>query len=235
MSATSIMAEEAAHRRLIRTHACLAPVPLTPELSIWQATDYAPLWEATEAWLQQQGLAPPFWAFPWAGGQAVARFILDEPHWVRGKRTLDFAAGSGLIALAAARVGASEAVAIDIDPLAIAAIRLNADANGLSVAPHLHNALAVDEGPGAPLPFRGSAAPELIVAGDICYERPFAEAALAWLRQWAAQGVVVLLGDPGRTYRPADGLQRLARFCVPVSRALEGGDEKVTDVWRVLA
>ncbi|MQP65734.1 methyltransferase [Niveispirillum sp. SYP-B3756] len=207
----------------IRSHTALAPVgPLLPDISLYQATEITPIWQATEDWLERQGVPPPFWAFPWAGGQAVARLILDQPDLVAGRHVLDFAAGSGLIAIAALQAGAAAVRAVEIDPFAVDATYLNAAANGVTVTADVANIIGQDL-PGI----------EIVLAGDICYERPFAEAALGWLRRLAAGGTLVLLGDPGRAYLPAQGLEKMASYAVPTTRELEDREVRVTDVWRV--
>ncbi|MDG5495465.1 Predicted nicotinamide N-methyase [Azospirillum sp. RU38E] len=207
----------------IRSHTALAPVgPLLPDISLYQATEITPIWQATEDWLERQGVPPPFWAFPWAGGQAVARLILDQPDLVAGRHVLDFAAGSGLIAIAALQAGAAAVRAVEIDPFAVEATYLNAAANGVTVTADVANIIGQDL-PGI----------DIVLAGDICYERPFAEAALGWLRRLAAGGTLVLLGDPGRAYLPAQGLEKMASYAVPTTRELEDREVRVTDVWRV--
>jgi predicted nicotinamide N-methyase len=207
----------------IRSHTALAPAgPLLPNISLYQATEITPIWQATEDWLERQGVPPPFWAFPWAGGQAVARLILDQPDLVAGRHVLDFAAGSGLIAIAAMQAGAASVRAVEIDPFAVDATYLNAVANGVTVTADVANIIGQDL-PGI----------DIVLAGDICYERPFAEAALGWLRRLAAAGTTVLLGDPGRAYLPAQGLEKMASYAVPTTRELEDREVRVTDVWRV--
>lgn len=207
----------------VRAHTAPTAPPLLPELRLHTATAVTPLWQATEDWLERQGLGPPFWAFPWAGGQAVARHVLDDPGLVRGRRVLDFAAGSGLIGIAAALAGAASVRAVDIDPLAEAACAANADLNGV----------ALDIGT-ADIVGEDLADVDVLLVGDVCYERPMAERVTAWLRARAAAGTLVLLGDPGRAYLPSDGLGRLAVHTVPTTRELEDREERVTTVWRVL-
>ncbi|YAA61783.1 50S ribosomal protein L11 methyltransferase [Niveispirillum fermenti] len=206
----------------IRAHTAPAPVPLRPDILLWQATEITPIWQATEEWLARNGVPPPFWAFPWAGGQAVANLIADDPSLVAGRRILDFAAGSGLIAIAAMKAGAAHATAVEIDPFAVAATRMNAELNGVAVTG------ITDDIIGRPLP-----GIDIVLAGDVCYERPFAEAALSWFRDLARAGTTVLVGDPGRAYLPAQGLDRLATYAVPTTRELEDREVRVTDVWRV--
>lgn len=197
-------------------------MPLRPDIMLWQATEITPIWHATADWLDRNGVPPPFWAFPWAGGQAVARLIGEQPALVAGKRVVDFAAGSGLIAIAAMKAGAAQVTALDIDPFAGAATGLNATLNGAAV--HVMTADVI----GQPMPDT-----DILLAGDVCYERPFAEAALAWFRDLARAGVTVLVGDPGRAYLPSQGLERIATYTVPTSRELEDREMRVTDVWRV--
>ena len=166
------------------------------------------------------GLPPPFWAFAWAGGQALARYVLDNPVLVRGKRALDFASGSGLIAIAAAKAGASEIAASDIDAFAIAAIEANSAENGAAVWPRLEDLIGADEGW------------EVVLAGDIAYEKDFADAAMDWLASLARRGATVLIGDPRRSYLPLDRLEWVTEYSVPVTRELEDSEIKQTGVFR---
>lgn len=207
----------------IRDRTALAPVPLVPEIVLYQATELAPLWRATAAELHAWDDSP-FWAFPWAGGQALARHVLDHPEVVRGKRVLDFATGSGLVAIAALRAGARAAVAFDLDPFCEAAVRLNAERNGVALPFHA----------GSPL---GSPADgfELVLAGDVFYERALAEQALAWFRDLVGRGVRVLAGDAWRTYAPERGFVELAVHEVPTSLEIEGGPFRPGRVLEILA
>ncbi len=196
----------------------LAP-PLTPEISLMLADEALPIWKKTEEELGALGLPPPFWAFAWAGGQALARYVLDNPALVSGKRALDFASGSGLIAIAAAKAGAAEVEASDIDAFAIAAIEVNAAANRASVKPRLENLIGADEGWG------------VVLAGDVAYEKDLAEAATNWLARLARRGATVLFGDPRRTYLPLDRLDCVVEYSVPVTRELEDSEIKRTGVF----
>jgi predicted nicotinamide N-methyase len=209
------------HEAFVRANTAIVSPPLVPELRLHLATEVTPLWEATEESLARSGLPPPYWAFAWAGGQALARYLLDRPATVAGRRVLDFGAGSGLVAIAAARAGA-DATAAEIDPFATAAIRLNARLNGVVVE--------VEESDVIGTPGRW----DVVLAGDMCYERPLAERLTAWLRRLAGEGVAVLLGDPGRTYFPAGGVERLQSYTVPTSRELEDRDSREGAVWRLL-
>lgn len=207
----------------IACNTILAAPSLVPEVTLHLATEVTPLWEATEATLERAGLPPPYWAFAWPGGQAVARHILDNPQLVRGKAVLDFAAGTGLVAVAAMKAGASRALAAEIDGFAVEAIRLNAAANGVAVE------TASEDLVGGPL-----AGIDVVLAGDVCYERPMAERVTGWLRAVAATGTLVILGDPGRAYVPRDGLEKLAEYPVPTSLELEDRTVRETVVWRLL-
>ena len=207
-------------RAFILENTRLQAPPHTPELSLHLADEITPIWKMTEEALVEIGLPPPFWAFAWAGGQALARYILDNPAIVSGKRVIDFASGSGLVAIAAMRAGATSVLAADIDVFCEAAIGLNAAANGVTVAFTEVDLL------NAPPP-----AADVLLAGDICYERPMAEAVMAWLGQGRAAGATVLIGDPGRTYFPKDGLVKLAEYQVPTTRELEDMAVKRTSVW----
>lgn len=207
----------------IRERTAPTPVPLVPELRLYQATEVTPLWHATAAELRDWDDSP-FWAFPWAGGQALARHLLDQPRLVRGRRVLDFASGSGLVAIAAARAGASAVLAVDIDPFCAAAIPLNADLNGVSLEVRLGD-LVGDELTGV----------DLVLAGDVFYERELAERGLAWFRGLARRGIAVLAGDPGRLYSPAGGVAELARYQVPCSVEIEQEALRTTRVLAVFA
>jgi len=205
----------------IRANTAVDAPPLVPEIRLHLATEMTPIWHATEETLAQNNLPPPYWAFPWVGGQALARYLLDRPETVRGRRVLDFGAGSGIVSIAAARSGAAEAVAAEIDRFAAAAIALNAALNGVAVAVETADVI------GAVVP------QEIILCGDVCYERPMADRLTAWLRERAAAGATVLLGDPGRTYLPKTGLEPLARYRVPTTLELEDRDMRDAVVWRM--
>lgn len=205
----------------IRAHTRLLPVPYAPEISLHVAEEATELWQKTEDELATIGLPPPFWAFAWAGGQALARYILDHPETVRGRRVLDFASGSGLVAIAAAKAGAAEVIAADIDAFAAAAIGLNAAANGVAVAVRLDDLIGLDQGW------------ETVLAGDICYERALAGQVIDWLTALSARGAQVLIGDPGRSYLPRERLAEVATYQVPVTRALEDAEIKKSSVWRL--
>jgi predicted nicotinamide N-methyase len=200
----------------------IAP-PLTPEIRLWLADEAVPIWKKTEDELGAMGLPPPFWAFAWAGGQALARYVLDHAELVKGKRVLDFASGSGLIAIAAAKAGAAEVEASDIDAFAIAAIEANSAENDVIVAPRLENVIRADDGW------------EVVLAGDIAYEKDFADAAMDWLRSLARRGASVLIGDPRRSYLPLDRLDCVIEYSVPVTRELEDSEIKRTGVFRFSA
>lgn len=204
----------------IRAHTAVASPPLVPELALHLATEITPLWQATEAWLEREGIEPPYWAFAWAGGQALARHLLDRPETVAGKRVLDFGAGSGLVALAAARAGAV-AEAAELDAMAVSVIRLNAALNGLNLSVAIGNVIGRDGGW------------DVVLAGDMFYERKLATAALPWLRGLAARGALVLLGDPGRAYLPDGGLIEIARYAVPTTRELEDREMREGRIWRL--
>jgi predicted nicotinamide N-methyase len=196
--------------------------PLVPEVMLHLASEVVPLWEATEDELAKQGLPPPFWAFAWAGGQALARYLLDYPEVVRGKRVLDFAAGSGLVGIAARLAGAASVEAADIDAFACVACRLNATANGVEIAVTGKDLV-------------GSANPgwDVVLAGDVCYEQPAAGRITTWLGQLAGEDCLVLLGDPGRTYLPRQGLERVIAYGVKTSRELEDSDLRNAVVWKM--
>jgi predicted nicotinamide N-methyase len=204
----------------VRAETRLRAVPHAPEIRLHVADEATQLWQRTEEELGSVGLPPPFWAFAWAGGQALARYVLDHPGVVRGLRVLDFASGSGLVAIAAARAGAATVAACDVDPFAIAAIRLNGLANGVAIEPLRLDLVGSDEGW------------DTVLAGDICYERDLAGRVVEWLYALNRRGATVLIGDPGRHYLPRDRLEALATYEVPVTRALEDAEIKRTSVWR---
>lgn len=210
------------HCAFIRAHTRLLPVPHAPEIILHLADEATELWQKTEDELGEMGLPPPFWAFAWAGGQALARFILDKPETVAGKSVLDFAAGSGLIGIAAMRAGARSALASDIDAFAISAIPLNAAANNVECAISASDLIGEDRGW------------DVVFAGDVFYQRDMAERIAPWLRTLARRGALVLIGDPGRAYLPRAGLEEMARYRVPVTRALEDAEIKDTRVWRFI-
>ena len=206
----------------VRAQTALVSPPLVPEIRLHLASAVTLLWRATEATLASSDVPPPYWAFAWPGGQALARYLLDNPNLVRGRSVLDFAAGSGLAGIAAVLAGAAAVTAADIDPFAGAAAALNAAVNGVAIG-----IVGAD-------PIGRPSAWDVVLAGDVCYEQPMAGRATAWLRRLAAAGTDVLLGDPGRSYRPADGLVELARYRVPTSLDLETRTECETVVWRLL-
>lgn len=203
----------------IRANTRVRPVPHAPELRLHVADEATPLWQKTEEELGEIGLPPPYWAFAWAGGQALARYILDHPSLVAGRRVLDVASGSGLVAIAAARAGAANVDACDIDAFAAAAITLNASENGVAVNVRLADLVGSDEGW------------DVVLAGDICYERETASRITGWLQALHRRGALVLIGDPGRSYLPRGDLEALATYEVPVTRDLEDRDVKRTTVW----
>lgn len=209
----------------IRKNTALDAPAMVPEFKLWLASEYVPIWQATEAWLEEQNVDPPYWAFCWPGGQAIARFLLDNPAHVRGKTVIDFAAGSGVSAMAAARAGADSVIANDIDLLSLVAARLNAETNGLTIGTSAEDWLAGAE---------AEPPADVVIAGDVCYEREMSVRALAWLRGHANAGRLVLLGDPGRNYFSAQGLEELARYDIPTSLQLENRGMRETVVWRVL-
>ncbi len=208
----------------IRANTLLHEPPLIPEIKLHLASEIVPIWQMTEEELERSGLPPPFWAFAWAGGQALSRYILDHPEVVRGKRVLDFGSGSGLIAIAAMKAGASSVLAADIDPFAAASIGLNAQMNDVSVVVTSDNLIGS--------PNRGW---DVILIGDMCYERPLAESIETWVRSLIAGGAEAFIGDPGRTYLPKTGLEKLISYAVKTTRELEDTDVRNTSVWRVLA
>lgn len=200
----------------------LVAPPHVPEIQLHLATEAHELWLKTEDELQKIGLPPPFWAFAWAGGQGLARYIIDNPKIVSGKRVVDFASGSGLVAIAAAKAGASNVVAADIDPWAATAVRLNANLNRVDVS------FVGDDLVGQ------SIDADMLLAGDVFYDRDFATLLTPWFTMLVEKGVTVLVGDPGRAYLPKERMEVCAIYEVPVTRALEDSDIKKTTVWRFI-
>jgi predicted nicotinamide N-methyase len=207
----------------IRTVTRLAPVPLAPEIRLYLAAEPIGLWQRTEQELGQAGLPPPYWAFAWAGGQALGRYLLDHPDVVAGRRVIDMASGSGLVAIAAARAGAAAVTAYDVDPLAVAAIAMNAVANEVSVT-----GICADI-----LPPEGAAFPaaDLVLVADAFYQRELAAGVMSFLDRAKASGADVLAADLGRAYLPRNRLSALAAYHVPGLAAIEDHDVRTTTIW----
>lgn len=210
-----------ARRAFILEHTRRQTPPHTPELTLHLADQITPIWRLTEEALAEIGLPPPFWAFAWAGGQALARYLLDHRETVAGKAVVDFASGSGIVAIAAAQAGATRVLAADIDPFCGEALALNAEANGVAIG--FTDTDLLEAAP--------PAWAQVILAGDICYEKPLADRVIAWLAEARAGGATVLIGDPGRSYFPRQGLLKLAEYQVPTTRELEDMEIKKTAVW----
>ena len=207
----------------VRRNTAVTTPPLVPEICLYLATEITPIWHATEETLARSALPPPFWAFAWAGGQALARYLLDHSAEVTGRSVLDFGAGSGLVAIAAAKAGATAVLAAEIDPFAAAAIAANAALNDVAIAVRTTDLLDTVEPRW-----------EVVTAGDVCYEQPTAARVTGWLRGMAARGSLVLLGDPGRAYVPSQGLLERSRYLVSTSRELEDRDCREAVIWQVL-
>lgn len=207
----------------ILAHTAVTSPPACPEMRLHLASEVTPLWEATEAYLEQHNIPPPYWAFPWVGGQALARYILDNPKLVAGKAVLDFASGSGLVGIAAKLAGAATVLATDIDEVALAAIALNARINKVEIIATSRDVLDSEECPW-----------DLIVAGDVCYEKPMAEKTFAWLRRRSAQGAKALMADPGRAYLPKTGLMRLAQMNVACSLDIEDKPNRDVAIYQIV-
>ncbi len=210
-------------REFILANTALAALPHVPEIRLHLADEAFDLWKRTEEELAAIGLPPPFWAFAWAGGQGLARHVLDNPGLVKGRTVLDFASGSGLVAIAAARAGAAGVIAADIDPFCAGAIALNCEANGVAV-PFTDEDLVGRDGSW-----------DVVLAGDVFYDKPLAGRLEPWFAQLSARGALVLVGDPGRSYLPRGMLVELATYQVPVNRALEDAEVKRTTVWQFVA
>ena len=207
----------------IRVNTRLMRPPLVPELILHLASEIVPIWRKTEEELAAEGVPPPFWAFAWAGGQALARHVLDNPDIVRGLRVLDFASGSGLVAIASKKAGAASVVASEIDAFAIAAIALNARVNEVEISCVHEDLVGRDDGW------------DIVFAGDVCYERDMSERVFNWLKRLAARRATVLVGDPKRNYLPKSGLAEIAVYNVLTTRELEDREIRRTKVWRVTA
>jgi predicted nicotinamide N-methyase len=203
----------------IRDNTRLLAVPHAPEIQLYLADDATELWQRTEDELKEIGLPPPFWAFAWAGGQALARYILDHPDIVAGKRVLDFASGSGLVGIAAARAGAHQVEACDIDAFACHAMALNAHENGVTLHPRQADLVGTDEGW------------DVVLAGDVSYERDMAARVTDRLEALHRRGATVLMGDPGRAYLARARLEERAFYRIAVTRMLEDCEIKDTRVW----
>lgn len=206
----------------IRANTKLLSPPLVPEIRLHLAEESLPIWQRTEEELGQMNVPPPYWAFAWAGGQAAARWLLDNPGLVAGKYVLDIGAGSGLTALAARKAGAERVLAADIDAIAIEAVGLNAEANALDVATTTGDLLAAPPGQFG-----------VIIVGDMFYERELAASVLRFVEAAVVQGSVILIGDPQRSYFPRDRFEKVSEYQVPVTRELEDGEIKRTAVWRL--
>jgi predicted nicotinamide N-methyase len=204
----------------IRANTVVSAAPLVPEIALRLASEITPIWQATETWLSERNVDPPFWAFAWPGGQALARHALDRPGGISGKRVLDFAAGGGIAAIACALAGASSVEAAEIDPLAIAAITLNAAANRVAVTTILADVVGTD------------CRWDLILCGDVCYEAPMTGHILPWLRVMA-KTAEVWLADPGRGYLPTKELTPFARYKVPTTLELEDSIEREVVLYRL--
>jgi predicted nicotinamide N-methyase len=203
----------------VRANTRLFSPPLVPEVRLHLASEIVPLWRQTEEEMKAQGVPPPYWAFAWAGGQALARYVLDHPETVRKKSVLDCGAGSGLVAIAAAKAGARGVLAADVDRFAVAAIEMNAKANGVCLSV-ISDDLIGHNGDW-----------QTILCGDMCYERPLAERLLPWLEERVRAGASVLLGDPGRSYFPKTGMEKLATYRVETTRELEDREIRETGVY----
>ena len=207
-------------RQFILENTGIMSPPHVPEVQLHLADEAHDLWLKTEEELEEIGLPPPFWAFAWAGGQGLARYILDHPESVAGKRVVDFASGSGLVAIAAMKAGAGSVLAADIDPWTGTAIELNARLNGVAVGYTREDLVRTD------------IEADVLLAGDVFYDQGFAAALVPWFERLASRGVAVLVGDPGRAYLPKDRLEALGVYQVPVTRALEDSEVKKTTVWQ---
>lgn len=208
--------------KFIRENSTPIRPALLPELVLWTAHESLPLWTRAQEWIASAEIPLPFWAFPWAGGQALARYVLDYPHRVQGKTVLDFGSGSGLVAIAASKAGAARVLACDIDPFARAAIALNADLNEVELEIPTFDVM-LELPPNV----------DVVLAGDVFYEREPALRFIAWFRRLRQQDVQVYVGDPGRHYVPKDELEEVETYTVPTTRELEDFDSRATTVFRM--
>jgi predicted nicotinamide N-methyase len=206
-------------RFILDNTSVMAP-PHVPEIRLHLADEAHELWLKTEEELEAIGLPPPFWAFAWAGGQGLARYVLDHPEVVAGKRVLDFASGSGLVAIAAMKAGAASVLAADIDPWTGTAVKLNSRLNEVGIAFTNDDTLG------------HSVEADVLLAGDVFYDKSFADALMPWITSLVAEGKTVIVGDPGRSYCPKEVMTELTTYQVPVTRALEDAEVKKTTVWR---
>ncbi len=216
---SALLSPERAEAFILENTASMAP-PHVPEIVLRLADEAHALWEKTEEELAEIGLPPPFWAFAWAGGQGLARYVLDNPSLVEGRTVLDFACGSGLVGIAAALRGAAAVTAADIDPFCADAVRLNAAANDVTVEPRIADLVGTDGGW------------DVVLAGDVFYQADMAASIVGWFGTLRERGAEIVVGDPGRTYLPRNRLSPLAAYQVPVTRALEDSEVKKTTVWR---
>ena len=218
-------AEPADWKLFIATNTRLLAPPLVPEIRLHLAEESLPIWRKTEEELGELNVPPPYWAFAWAGGQALARYLLDNPEITRGRRVFDLGAGSGLTAIAAMRAGASSTLAADVDKVALAAVALNAEANSVTVATTADDLLR----------FPPARFCEVILVGDLFYERELAERVERFIVRAASEGAHILIGDPGRSYFPKGRFEKVAEYRVPVTRELEDAEIKQTAVWQIPA
>ena len=204
----------------IRANTALIAPPLVPEIQLYLAVETVAIWEQTEEALGQLGLPPPFWAFAWSGGQALARYCLDNPGIIAGQRVLDFAAGGAVAGIAAMKAGAASVLACELDSFAITAMQANAGINAVDLQTRLGDLVGTDEGW------------DVVLAGDVFYEAGPARLIVAWLQDLARRGATVLIGDPGRAFLPQDRLEILAEYTVPVTRDLEDLELRYAKVWK---
>lgn len=212
----------AKHADFITAQTEILTPPLVPEVRLHLAHESVPLWQKTEEELGELGLAPPFWAFAWAGGQALARYILDHPEIVKDRSVIDLASGSGLVGIAAMKAGAKSVLAADIDAFSATAIALNAKLNDVTISVTTDDILV------SPLPHA-----DVLLIGDLFYEKALAAQVFEFAQLAKANIMIVLIGDPGRSYLPKDKLEKCAEFSVPVSRDLEDAEIKRSAVWQL--
>jgi predicted nicotinamide N-methyase len=206
----------------IRAQTIVEAAAIVPEIQLHLATEVTPLWQLTEERLKGSDLPPPYWAFAWPGGQGLARYILDNPSEVKDKCVIDFAAGCGIAAIAAMKAGAKQALTVDIDRLALEAVKLNAALNGVTVGGE--DLIDMEKAPKRI---------DVILAGDVCYQQAMSARLLRWLWLCTAKGIKVIIADPGRAYVPQEGLRKLSTYTVPTSRDLEDQESRTVIVWEL--
>jgi predicted nicotinamide N-methyase len=215
------LSSEVSIEAFVKANTALHEPPLVPEIRLHLASEIVPIWQMTEEELERTGLPPPFWAFAWAGGQALARYVLDNPQLVAGRSILDFGAGSGIVGIAAALAGAASVLCADIDPFACEVMKINSLVNAAALQVTSEDLIGTLDGGW-----------DVVLIGDMCYEQPLSQRIEIWIHNLVGRGTLVLIGDPGRTYLPKTGLERITTYAVKTTRELEDTDVRSTSVWQ---